>query len=71
MAHPWHLVMMGRHREIAPLVRDSAAVRAFLGYYYGAATCAASWCNNEGCRETSTSLLVAEGLTKSPSVKKP
>ena len=38
MAHPWHLVMMRRHHEIGPLVKESAALRAFLRYCYGSAS---------------------------------
>ena len=35
MTHPWHLVMMRRHHEIEPLVKESSALRAFLRYCYG------------------------------------
>jgi hypothetical protein len=38
MAHPWHLVMMQRHHEIGPLVKESAALRAFLRYCHGSAS---------------------------------
>lgn len=38
MAHPWHLVTMRRHHEIGPLVKESAALRAFLRYCYGSAS---------------------------------
>ena len=37
MAHPWHLVMMRRHHEIEPLMKESSALRAFLRYCHGSA----------------------------------